>query len=75
MALPRHLYRAADVRKLDELAINSGIDGYELMCRAGQAAFDLFIALWPRATRLLILCGPGNNGGDGYVIARLAKAA
>lgn len=75
MALPRHLYRAADVRKVDELAVNSGIDGYELMCRAGQAAFDLLIALWPRATRLLILCGPGNNGGDGYVIARLAKDA
>lgn len=75
MALPRHLYRTADVRKLDELAINSGIDDYELMCRAGQAAFDFLVALWPRANRLLVLCGPGNNGGDGYVIARLAKAS
>ncbi len=75
MALPRHLYRAEDVRKLDALAIRSGIDGYELMCRAGQAAFDLLVALWPRANRLLVLCGPGNNGGDGYVVARLAKAA
>lgn len=73
MALPRHLYRAADIRKLDELAVNSGIDGYDLMCRAGQAAFDLLCVRWPRANRLLILCGPGNNGGDGYVIARLAK--
>ncbi len=75
MALPRHLYRAVDVRKLDALAINSGIDGYGLMCRAGQAAFDLLVALWPRAHRLLVLCGPGNNGGDGCVIARLAMAA
>jgi len=75
MALPRHLYRAADTRKLDERAVHSGIDGYELMCRAGEAAFDLLCACWPRAERLLVLCGPGNNGGDGYVIARLARAA
>jgi NAD(P)H-hydrate epimerase len=75
MTLPRHLYTAADVRKLDALAVNSGIDGYELMCRAGQAAFDHLRARWPRAERLLVLCGPGNNGGDGYVLARLARAA
>ncbi len=45
------------------------------MERAGSAAFRLLRERWPEARRIEVLCGPGNNGGDGYVLARLAQAA
>lgn len=74
--LPRALYIAAQVRAFDRLAIERyGIAGIDLMERAGQAAFDLLRARWPAARRLVVLAGTGNNGGDGFVIARLAHAA
>lgn len=74
--LPRNLYLAAAVRELDRHAIEDlGIAGIELMTRAGTAAFALLRHLWPQVSRLTLLCGPGNNGGDGFVIARLAHAA
>ncbi len=70
------LYTAAQTRELDRIAIEEcGIPGYTLMCRAGQAVFDLLRERWPRCRRPLIFCGPGNNGGDGYVVARLARQA
>jgi hydroxyethylthiazole kinase-like uncharacterized protein yjeF len=74
--LPTAIYGAKQVRAFDRLAIESeGIEGYELMCRAGQAAYDVVRREWPQATRLGIYCGAGNNAGDGYVLARLAGAA
>jgi len=71
------LYTAAQVRELDRLAIEeAGIGGYPLMCRAGEAAFQRLRFFWPGGSgRLVVLTGPGNNGGDGYVIARLALEA
>lgn len=45
---------------------------YELMERAGAAAYRVLRQRWPDAKRLTVLCGKGNNGGDGYVVARLA---
>jgi NAD(P)H-hydrate epimerase len=53
----------------------SGLSAYELMGRAGAAAWALLRQRWPKAQRLAVACGPGNNGGDGYVLARLIKAA
>lgn len=75
MDLPKKIYRAAQVRELDSLAIASGIPGYTLMCRAGSAALHHLRARWPKAKRILVLCGAGNNGGDGYVLGRLAHEA
>ncbi|TCK19059.1 NAD(P)H-hydrate epimerase [Thiogranum longum] len=73
-ALP--LYTAAGVRELDRLAIEGeGIAGYTLMCRAGQALFNSIATNWPACTQINILCGAGNNGGDGYVLARLLREA
>jgi ADP-dependent NAD(P)H-hydrate dehydratase / NAD(P)H-hydrate epimerase len=72
--LPHALYRADQVRALDRAAIEDyGIPGAELMERAGAAAYRLLRSRWPGARRLLVLCGGGNNGGDGYVVARLAR--
>jgi NAD(P)H-hydrate epimerase len=66
------LYTAAQVRELDRIAIEErGIAGYELMCRAGRALGRCVETRWPCARRVCVLCGPGNNGGDGYVLARL----
>lgn len=74
--LPQKIYRAAQVRNLDQLAIaNHEIPGSTLMERAGMACFDLLVKRWPKAKRVAILCGTGNNGGDGFVIARLLKQA
>jgi NAD(P)H-hydrate epimerase len=68
------LYTAAQVRELDRRAIeDAGIDGYELMCRAGAALLRQVEQDWPNARRVTVLCGPGNNGGDGYVLARLLR--
>jgi hydroxyethylthiazole kinase-like uncharacterized protein yjeF len=74
--LPRGMYRAEQVRALDACAINEfGIPGMTLMERAGQAAFGIIQRRWPRAQRITVFCGGGNNGGDGYVIASLARRA
>jgi len=73
--LPYALYRAEQVRELDRCAIEDhGIAGAELMERAGRAAYRLLRRRWPQAEGLAVLCGGGNNGGDGYVVARLALA-
>ncbi len=70
------LYTAEQVRGIDSAAIHGlGIAGYELMCRAGRAVVDVARERFPDARRWLIMCGPGNNGGDGYVVARLAMQA
>ena len=64
------------MRELDRRAIaQHGIAGVELMARAGAAALRALRARLPRARRIAVVCGAGNNGGDGYVVARLAHAA
>ena len=76
MALPTAVYSAEQVRALDQRAIeSSGVSGYILMKRAGEAALRYLRARWPMAHRIVIVCGGGNNGGDGYVLARFAQAA
>lgn len=73
--LPYALYRAEQVRRLDRLAIERfGIPGIELMNRAGAVAYRVLRERWPNARRITVLAGTGNNGGDGYVVARLARA-
>lgn len=70
---PTFLYTPEDVKRLDQLAIESGIPGYTLMRRAGQSVFDVLVDYFPDAKKLLVVCGAGNNAGDGYVVARLAQ--
>ncbi|TAK50847.1 MAG: NAD(P)H-hydrate dehydratase [Gammaproteobacteria bacterium] len=74
-ALPGEVYGSVQVRAMDRYAIDDcGIPGYALMQRAAQAALALLRCEWPSARRIAVLCGAGNNGGDGYVLARLALA-
>lgn len=71
--LPGALYSAAQARELDRIAIErSRIPAMTLMERAGQAVWKCFAELWPGARSVTVVCGGGNNGGDGYVFARLA---
>jgi ADP-dependent NAD(P)H-hydrate dehydratase / NAD(P)H-hydrate epimerase len=69
---PTILYTAKQCRDLDFFATESGIAGYALMSRAGRAGFDLLCKQWPGTEPVHVICGLGNNGGDGLVVARLA---
>jgi NAD(P)H-hydrate epimerase len=72
-SLPAEIYTVDSVRNIDSAAINdAGIGGYTLMTRAGAAAIDVVRQRFPDAKRWQVICGSGNNGGDGYVVARLA---
>ncbi|MEO5702697.1 MAG: NAD(P)H-hydrate dehydratase [Gammaproteobacteria bacterium] len=72
--LPQLLYRAAQLRELDRIAISDyGIPGAALMANAGAAAFNVLREFWPQAGRISVVCGLGNNAGDGFVLARLAR--
>lgn len=73
------LLTAQQMRELETDAIESGqVSGLELMERAGLGVLQATLSKWPdlsaRAHHALVLCGPGNNGGDGFVIARLLVA-
>jgi hydroxyethylthiazole kinase-like uncharacterized protein yjeF len=69
---------AAEMRALEQAAIAKGeVTGLELMERAGRGVVEAILEEWPEvedgARRAVVLCGPGNNGGDGFVVARLLK--
>ncbi len=68
------LLTSAQMRAIERAAIDSGhVTGLELMERAGRGVVTAILAHWPdmqaRPHRAVILCGPGNNGGDGFVVA------
>jgi hydroxyethylthiazole kinase-like uncharacterized protein yjeF len=72
------LLTAAQMRAIEQAAIASGeVTGLELMERAGAGVVAAVLEEWPElaltAHRAVVLCGPGNNGGDGFVVARLLK--
>lgn len=75
-SIPHSIWHADDLRRAEKEAADSlGITLYELMQRAGEAAFNVAHNAYPQSRHWLVLCGHGNNGGDGYVVARLAVAA
>jgi len=69
-SLPEALYSADSVRAMDRYLIDQqGVDGFELMQSAARGAFRQLLRHWPSPASVLVLCGAGNNGGDGYLIA------
>jgi hydroxyethylthiazole kinase-like uncharacterized protein yjeF len=75
MNRPTAIYSVAQVRALDAFEIEKRqVPSYTLMTRAAQGALAILRARWPQARRIAVVCGAGNNGGDGFVLARLARA-
>lgn len=66
---PEILLTPTEMSRVDAAAIASGISGQALMLRAGEAVAACVLRHYPAALRFAVLCGPGNNGGDGYVAA------
>ena len=70
------LYHVKQIRELENIAIQQcSISIDTLMQRAGMAVFRELKKHWPKAKNITVVCGKGNNGGDGYVVASLAKKA
>jgi NAD(P)H-hydrate epimerase len=70
------LWRAAELRELDRRTIEEvGVPGAALMESAGAAAAALLRERWPDSSRVAVACGRGNNGGDGFVVARRLRDA
>ena len=72
------LLTAAQMRAIEQAAIEAGeVTGLELMERAGRGVVEAVFEEWPELAktshRAVVLCGPGNNGGDGFVVARVLK--
>ena len=68
------IYTAAEMREHEQMAVDKGTTFEQLMENAGRAAAADLLRRRPQAGRVLIVCGKGNNGGDGLVMARILQA-
>ncbi|MBV6656437.1 MAG: NAD(P)H-hydrate dehydratase [Devosiaceae bacterium] len=75
MAPMDELLTPEQVGRCDALTIEAGTPGTTLMARAGAGLFEVLKTITDPGTRVLVACGPGNNGGDGYVLAKFLGAA
>jgi len=74
IVLSRCLYNASQVRAIEQSVINDhGVPAYTLMKRAGHTVFEVCRGRLGKDDKVLVMCGPGNNAGDGYEVARLLR--
>lgn len=72
----RDLHTVEQLRVMERAALAAlGISGHELMRRAASAALNSLRRHWPQLQHICIHCGPGNNGGDGFLLGVLAREA
>ena len=72
--LPTHLYSADQIGSLENIVIKElGINSYDLMLLAGASVFTTIKRRYPQTSKLIVFVGGGNNAGDGYVVAAIAK--
>ncbi|WP_449428970.1 NAD(P)H-hydrate dehydratase [Rhodanobacter umsongensis] len=70
------LYTVEQVRGIEHAALTAmGVSGHDLMRRAASAALGSLRRHWPQARHACICCGPGSNGGDGFLLGVLAREA
>lgn len=75
-SLSHYAYRASDVREFEPQAANNiNCSMYSLMEQAGKAVFSYLQDHYPSSTHIVLISGSGNNGGDGYVTARMLRQA
>ncbi len=65
-----YIFTGDEIKKIDQTAQNSGMDVYTLMENAGKALYEAVSDLVTRESRILVMAGKGNNGGDGIVLSR-----
>jgi NAD(P)H-hydrate epimerase len=70
---PAEIIGASQMRQADELTIESGTESFELMLNAAAAVADEITKHLDNNKKALVLCGPGNNGGDGFMAAKILK--
>lgn len=72
-SLPKLLYTKEQSREIDRIAIEDHkVPSFTLMTRAATMAYSQFLEIWSKEKKIYVICGIGNNGGDGFLFARLA---
>ena len=67
------LLTAEEMSRAEKLAVEAGVPALTMMEHAGRAVSEEVVRRFPRGSRAVVLCGPGNNGGDGFVVARYLR--